>query len=426
MMAVSGIGFLRLNIDDPHGLDSYVLGFLLPALVCVIAYPLANLLDNANIVMLFLLEVFLCALWLGQGPSLVAAFASVLLFDFLFVPPQFALLTTSVEHIVTLVVMLVVALWTGQLAAILLSQNRALQLSEERTGALYHMARELTGAVDQQQMRDIAACYPANLAADSLMAIAGERLHYAEMAQANYVHSEAERLRASILSSLSHDLRTPLTALVGLTETLSVQGERLSPPVQRDMVEAVHEQAVRLADMVTKLLDLARLSAGKLALNHEWQSLEEVTGSALSLLKPLLQQHHQQVQVTIPSDFPLLAFDAVLIERVIGNLLENAAKHCPDHTLIRVSARIVGDGAELCVADNGPGFPPHVLLMNTHQTTAVSGLGLAICAEIIKAHQGQLRLETGENGGARACLTLPLGIPPLMEDEPKEELLSYE
>ena len=426
MMSVSSIGFLRLNMDGRHGLDSYVLGLLLPVLVCVIAYPLVNLLDSANIVMLFLLEVFLCALWLGQMPSLVAAFASVLLFDFFFVPPQFALLTTSIEHIVTLVVMLVVALLTGQLTAVLLSQNRALQLSEERTSALYRMARELTGAVDQQQIRDIAAGYPTTPAADSLMAIAGERLHYAEMAQVQYVQIETERLRASILSSLSHDLRTPLTALVGLTETLNVQSGQLPPPVQRDMVEAVHEQSVRLADMVTKLLDLARLSAGKLTLNKEWQSLEEVTGSALSLLKPLLLQHHQQVQVSIPPEFPLLAFDAVLIERVIGNLLENAAKHCPDHTLIRVSVRIVGDGAELCVADNGSGFPAHVLLMNTHQTTAVSGLGLAICAEIIKAHQGQLRLETGENGGARACLTLPLGIPPLMEDEPEEELLSYE
>lgn len=426
MMSVSSIGFLRLNMDAPHGLDSYVLGLLLPVLVCVIAYPLVNLLDSANIVMLFLLEVFSCALWLGQMPSLVAAFASVLLFDFFFVPPQFALLTTSIEHIVTLVVMLVVALLTGQLTAVLLSQNRALQLSEERTSALYRMARELTGAVDQQQIRDIAAGYPTTPAADSLMSIAGERLHYAEMAQIQYVQIETERLRASILSSLSHDLRTPLTALVGLTETLNVQSGQLPTPVQRDMVEAVHEQAVRLADMVIKLLDLARLSAGKLTLNKEWQSLEEVIGSALSLLKPLLLQHHQQVQISIPPDFPLLAFDAVLIERVIGNLLENAAKHCPDHTLICVSARIVADSAELCVADNGSGFPPHVLLMNTHQTSAVSGLGLAICAEIIKAHQGQLRLETGEDGGARACLMLPLGIPPLMEDEPEEELLSYE
>lgn len=425
-MSVSSIGFLRLNMDDPHGLDSYLLALLLPVLVCVISYPLVSLLDSVNIVMLFLLEVFLCALWLGQGPSLLAAFTSVLLFDFFFVPPQFALLTTSIEHIVTLVVMLVVALWTGQLAAALLSQNRALQLSEEHTRALYSMAKELTGAVDWQQMHDIAAHYPSTPGTDSLMAIASERLHYAEMVQANHVQIETERLRASILSSLSHDLRTPLTALVGLTETLNVKGGQLPPIVQRDMVEAVHEQAVRLADMVTKLLDLARLSAGKLTLNKEWQSLEEVTGSALNMLKPLLLQHHQQVQVSIPPDFPLLTFDAVLMERVIGNLLENAAKFSPDNSLIHVSARITEAYAEMCIIDNGPGFPPQVLLMNTSNAPVITGLGLAICAEILKAHQGQLRLESHAGGGACACFTLPFGIPPLMEDEPEEEPLSYE
>ncbi|WMP15863.1 DUF4118 domain-containing protein [Thiothrix lacustris] len=420
--------FSRLSLQpgSPGGVKAYVLACLATLLVGALTFPFHDDMGNANVVMLFLLEVFLCALWLGQKPSLLAALLAVFLFDFFFVPPKYALLTNSIKYIVMLVVMLLVALLTGQMAGRLLAQNRELQASEERTRALYRMARELAGASNSQQVEEITVRYPANAATGSLLEIACQRLHYAELAQMSHVQSEAERLRASILSSLSHDLRTPLTALVGLTETLNVQSGQLPPPVQRDMVEAVHEQSVRLADMVTKLLDLARLSAGKLTLNKEWQSLEEVTGSALSLLKPLLLQHHQQVQVSIPPEFPLLAFDAVLIERVIGNLLENAAKHCPDHTLIRVSVRIVGDGAELCVADNGSGFPAHVLLMNTHQTTAVSGLGLAICAEIIKAHQGKLHLETGENGGARACLTLPLGMPPLMEDEPEEELLSYE
>lgn len=139
-MSNDSLWFSRLNLDNPYGIESYVLAILLAILVSVVSYPLVNVLDIANIIMLFLLEVFLCALWLGQGPSLVAALASVLLFDFFFVPPQFALLTTSVEHIVTLIVMLLIALLTGQITATLLAKNQALHLSEELTNSLYRLS----------------------------------------------------------------------------------------------------------------------------------------------------------------------------------------------------------------------------------------------------------------------------------------------
>jgi K+-sensing histidine kinase KdpD len=426
-------GSLSLQPGNPGGVKAYVLAFVTTLLVGALTFPFHEEIGNANVIMLFLLEVFLCALWLGQKPSLLAALLAVFLFDFFFVPPQYALLTNSLKYIVMLVVMLLIALLTGQMAARLLAQNRELQASEERTRALYRMARELAGAGNPQQVDEIAAHYPANSATGSLLEIARQRLHYAELAQASHVQVEAERLRASILSSLSHDLRTPLTALVGLTETLNVRGGQLPPLVQRDMLEAVHEQAVRLADMVTKLLDLARLSAGKLSMNKEWQSLEDVTGSAVSLLKSLLLQRRQQVQVVIPPDFPLLAFDSVLMERVIGNLLENAAKFSPVDTTIHINARIVENHAEVCIADHGPGFPRHILSMADNAVAGervgkppVTGLGLAICAGILKAHQGHLRLDSGEGGGACACFTLPLGIPPLMEDEPEEESLLYE
>lgn len=422
-MVLMDLPFLRLQPGSISGVKAYVLACLVTLLVGALTFPFHDDMGNANVVMLFLLEVFLCALWLGQKPSLLAALLAVFLFDFFFVPPKYALLTNSLKYSVMLVVMLLIALLTGQMAGRLLAQNRELQASEERTRALYRMARELAGASSPVQVDEIAARYPVNAAAGSLLDIARQRLHFAELAQTSHVQMESEHLRNSILSSLSHDLRTPLTSLVGLTEILNLQGQSLSP-VQQDMVEAVHEQAVRLAEMVTKLLELARLSAGKLILNKEWQSLEEVSGSALSLLKPLLLQRHQQVKITIPPNFPLLEFDAVLIERVMGNLLENAAKHCPEHSLIRVNARIAGECAELCIADNGSGFPQHVLLMKT--SVPATGLGLAICKEILHAHQGQLRLEASAEGGACACFTLPLGIPPLMDDELEEEDALYE
>lgn len=409
--------FARLNLDQPNGWESYTLAALLPVVVGMVCFPLAEFTDSANIVMMFLLEVFLCALWLGKGPALMAAFASVLLFDFLFVPPRYALLTNSVEHIVTLVVMLLVALLTGQMAGKLLEQNHALYVSEEQTRSLYRMARELAGAANPEQVDAIAARYPASPGAGSLLEIARERLHFAHMVEAQHLQVESERLRNSILSSLSHDLRSPLTALVGLTETLQMQEKSLSPS-QQEAVEAVHEQSVRLANMVSKLLDLARLSAGKFPVRKEWQSLLDVTGAALDLLEPALTRH--SVNVHIPADFPLLEFDAVLIERVIGNLLENAAKYTPAGTSIGILAQLEGSHAKVCICDDGPGLPEKIL---TSGTSRLEGLGLTICETILKVHGGSLILERRPSRGACACFTLPLGNPPNIDNEPEERFV---
>ena len=418
-----------MNVDHPPGWESYVLAVLFPLLVCIVGVPFMGVLDIANIVMLFLLEVFLCAVWLGKSPSLIAALVSVLLFDLIFVPPYFAVLTTSMDHIVTLVVMLLIALLTGQMTAKLLAQNRALHVSEERVTALYRMASELAGALDLKEVEAVADKYPENDATVSLLSIARQRLQFAEMAHAHELQMESERLRSSILSTLSHDLRTPLTALVGLTETLNTESQAL-PTMQRDMVEAIHEQSVRLAEMVTKVLDLARLSAGKVNLNKEWQPIDEVIGTALKLLSLTLA--NRPIRIHIPKDFPLLAFDAVMIERVIGNLLENASKYSPPSTAITVSVTQVGDMAEVRICDSGQGFPSHIVSAQVNLGDSgcnygerSSGLGLAICTAILKAHDGQLRLLPNPNGvGGCACFMLPLGTPPTMDDELDEDEIS--
>ncbi len=409
--------FLRLQPGSPGGAKAYILACLATVLVGGLTFPFHEEMGNANVIMLFLLEVFLCALWLGQKPSLLAALLAVFLLDFFFVPPQYALLTNSLKYVVMLVVMLLIALLTGQLAARLLAQNRELQASEERTRSLYRMARELAGAARPEQVDAIAAHYPTGAAAGSLLEIARQRLHFAELAQASHVQVESERLRNSILSSLSHDLRTPLTALVGLTETLHLQGEVLSP-AQQDMVEAVHEQSVRLADMVTKLLELARLSSGKLQLHKEWQALADVTGAALDLLGTALAEH--PLKLHIPADFPLLEFDAVLMERVIGNLLENAVRHTPAGTPIHLTAQVTGQQVEICVCDEGSGFA----VTDTDMKPNHAGLGLAICKAILQVHGSSLRLEKRSGGGTCACFTLPLGCPPVMDEELDEGFIT--
>lgn len=402
--------FLHLQPGSPGGVKAYVIACLVTVLIAALTFPFHEEMGNANVIMLFLLEVFLCALWLGQKPSLLAALLAVFLFDFFFVPPKYALLTNSLKYIVMLVVMLLVALLTGQLAGRLLVQNRELQASEERIRSLYRMARELAGAGSSRQVDGIAARYPANTATCSLLDIAHQRLRYAELAQTAHVQAESERLRSSILSSLSHDLRTPLTALVGLTETLHLEGQALSP-AQQDKVYAVHEQSVRLADMVTKLLELARLSSGKQELRKEWNSLLDVTGAAMDLLKPALADH--PVTVHIPADFPLLEFDAVLMERVIGNLLENAVRHTLTGTRIQLTAQITGQEADVCVCDEGNGFAVVDMGMKPNH----AGMGIAICKAILQVHGSSLRLEKRSGGGTCACFTLPLGCPPVMDEE---------
>jgi len=257
-----------------------------------------------------------------------------------------------------------------------------------------------------------------------LAAIAVERLRYAEAAKATQVQVEGERLRNSVLSSLSHDLRTPLTALVGLADTLVIAGDAL-PPTHRETSQALKEQAVKLAGTVHNLLDLARLNAGRVGLRKEWQPLEEVVGAAIKLLRSALAQH--LLTVELDPDLPLLEFDALLIERVIGNLLENAGKHTPPGTAIAITAHRDGHQAIVSVCDHGPGFPVggELLAPFDHGETPTGkrgiGLGLAICKAIVEAHGGRLTLDNPSEGGGCARFSLPLGSPPAIEEETGEE-----
>jgi two-component system sensor histidine kinase KdpD len=188
----------------------------------------------------------------------------------------------------------------------------------------------------------------------SLVAIAVERLHYVDVANQAQMEMASERLRTSILSALSHDLRTPLTAIVGLADSLTVQKPPL-PEAAHETAAAIRDQAARLCGMVTNLLDMARLAAGNVKPRKEWQVLEEVAGAAVQLLGRSLAGH--RVAIELPFAMPLIEFDAVLIERVLCNLLENAAKYSAPGSAITIGARLEGGFAHLCVADEGPGFP---------------------------------------------------------------------
>jgi len=277
------------------------------------------------------------------------------------------------------------------------------------------LAIEATGphwllAPEQRQQLDAFA---------ALAAIALERVHYIEVAQEALVKIESERLRNSLLAALSHDLRTPLTSLMAQAESLARSAPPLAP-AQRGMADALREEMLRMSMLVTNLLDMARIESGEVRLKLQWQPVEEVIGSALRASRAALAG--RAVETQVPADLPLVQYDAVLIERVLCNLLENAGKYTPPGATVIVSAALHGAWLEIGVADNGPGLPPgqeeavFEKFMRGERESAKPGvgLGLAICRAIVGAHGGAIHAASRAGGGAAFVFRLPLGTPPAM------------
>ncbi|WP_150623640.1 sensor histidine kinase [Pandoraea captiosa] len=271
----------------------------------------------------------------------------------------------------------------------------------------------MIGTPEQQRLLDTFAAQ---------IALALERVHYVEIAQDALVTMESERLRNSLLSAISHDLRTPLTSIVGFASMLS-RNAQTPGPLRLELVDAIHEEAQRMTGLVTNLLDMAKLQAGGVQLNRQWQMLEEVVGTSLRACRRMLGGH--EVTTRLPADLPLLRVDAVLLERLFTNLLENAAKYSPVGSHIEIAARVAGEDVEVSVSDDGPGLPPGMegrifeKFMRGEKESAKPGigLGLAICRAIVEAHGGKIHATNVTDGhGARFIFTLPVETPPAAPD----------
>jgi two-component system sensor histidine kinase KdpD len=477
------------------------------------ALPLREWLNAANIVMIFLLAVFVTSVLLGRGPAVLAAFFSVALFDFFFVEPHLSFAVADTQYLVTFAVMLAVGLIASQLVARLAERTAEAQARESDTRALYDLARNLGAALDVDQVigitgeflrhRDIditaliadgtgpdtpfhqygdrhlagleqsfarsayerqsvvevgalagmgvavvflplkaptrvrgvlavaprtgdseaiRAYRPLLEAVASLVAMIVERLHYADAVQHSELEVAAERLRTSILAALSHDLRTPLTSLVGLADSLAHEQPPL-PEGARETAGIIREQAQAMHHLLSNLLEMARLQSGAVTLRTAWQAFDEVVGSSTRLLAAVLAE--RRLDVEVQRDLPLVCFDAVLLERVMCNLLENAAKYSAPGAQVRVRVRTCDPWLDVSVCNDGPGFPPERidklfdLFVRGERESAVAGtgMGLAICKAIVLAHGGTI---AAENLPGVACVRfrLPLGVPPVIEEEP--------
>jgi two-component system sensor histidine kinase KdpD len=470
-------------------------------------------LAEANVVMVFLLGVAVVASRFGRGPAIVAAVANVLVFDFLFVPPNFSFTFNDAQYVLTFGVMLGIGLLISHLTSRVRERLRASQQQEQRTAALFRLTRQLSEVAGSefliqtagQQLAEIfagdvllysrgangvvalrfgeetqAARHEINglvaqWVADhgrsagagtdtlpnatalfvpvigsqrtvgalgvrpgdaqrfldpeqrrlldtcaSLIALSIERDQSVLDAAESRLQAEAEQMRSSLLSSVSHDLRTPLAAIAGAASSLLEAPPADNLPTRAELLHGIVDESRRLTRLVDNLLEMTRLESGTATPSRQWHVLEEIIGSALARLRNELRQH--TVTVEVPTDLPLVFVDGLLMEQVLVNLLDNAVRYTPSGSRIELTATGLPDHIEIRLRDNGPGLPigSEARLFDkftrgpnpTTDGRRGVGLGLAICRAVVEAHKGKIRAVNHPAGGAEFIINLPREQPP--------------
>jgi two-component system sensor histidine kinase KdpD len=390
----------------------------------------------------------------------MAAVLGVLSFDFFFLPPRWSF-HLSTPDLVSLLLLLAIAVSIGHLADRLRQQAVSAKKEQVRAQAVAMLSRDFAGAFTVEQVSGIAVAGIAEafgfvarveLDADaqapegwsalpmraprkvrgtllvpvavlgkedrefletlaSLTGLAVERIHFVEVARDALLRMEGERLRNQILSTLSHDLRTPLTGI--LAGVGSVEEELPSGDERRAKLSGVASEARRMADLVENLLELSRLQSGGVALRRDWNSAVELLDAALR--QRIAHLGGRQVDVDVQDTVPLVWCDGVLVERVLVNLLDNAVRHTPPETPLRLWAEPFDGAVRFGLDDGGPGFDDAKI----DEETRRGRIGLSLCRSIAQTHGGRMLVERSPLGGARVALELPLDRTP--PDPPDEE-----
>ncbi|MGH6817162.1 MAG: DUF4118 domain-containing protein [Methylovirgula sp.] len=483
------------------------LGFV--AAACIAALILRQTFAVSNLALVFLVGVLMSAVNFGLWPSLFACLASVLAFNFFFLPPLYTFTIADPENVVALFFFGVVAVIASNLMARLRAQAIAAQRRARITEELYLFSRKLAGAADldavlwatvyqialllkvrvvlllpeegrlalkagfppedQLDDADLAAAqwsFEKNQAAgrgadtlpgakrlftpmrtgrgavgvigidsdrtgpllmpeesrllDSLSdqaSLAIERIYLARDIAMARLAAETDRLRQALLTSISHDLRTPLASIIGSASSLVAHGEAIDPPVRIALLRTIQEEAERLNRFIGNLLDMTRLESGSLAPRASLVDLSDLVGAALQRGQRILSEH--KIEIALEPELPMLSLDVVLMEQVLFNLLDNAAKYAPQGSTIAISARRNGDGVRLEIADEGEGIPQtdcelifdkFYRVHRTDRQRVGTGLGLAICRGFVEAMGGTI---TAGNRTDRigAIFTLRLPVP---------------
>ena len=248
------------------------------------------------------------------------------------------------------------------------------------------------------------------------VSLALERDRSTMEAQEALIHAKSQELRTALLSSVSHDIRTPLAVIAGASSSLlkADAGDKLPAETRLDLLHTIFEESDRLSRLVENLLRMTQLDSGQMQIEKDWHPVEDVVGSALHRLRHALGE--RPVKVELPEEMLMGYFDAVLLEQVLVNLLENAVRYTPSGSPIRICAEQAKRGIAVFVQDQGPGIPPGELdsIFHTFQRgsgsktdTRGAGLGLAICRAIMQVHGGTIGAGNALGGGAVFRLWLP-------------------
>jgi two-component system sensor histidine kinase KdpD len=500
-------------------IEPYVRSLVMVGIALGVAYLIHQFVEVASLSLIFLMAVLLSAISYGLGPSLFASAASLVAYDFFFIPPLYSFTIDDPEDVIALSVFLLVAMLVSNLAAHTRNQAKSAADRARTTAELYAFSRKLAGIANvddllwattyqiasmlkvravvllpEGETLALRAAYPpedqidaADLAAarwtwihnraagrdsdtlpgakrlflplrtgrssvgvlgidrdqpgalltpddrrllDALAdqtAVALERIRLALDVDEARLMAETERLRSALLTSISHDLRTPLASILGSVTSLRSYGDAYDEATRDELTATIQEEAERLNRFVGNLLDMTRLESGALEPKRSLIDLSDIVGTALQRSAKVLARHH--LEVDLPADLPALDVDFVLFEQVLVNLLDNAAKYAPSGSLIQIRSRRIDDSITIAVIDEGDGIPPgdleHIFdkfyrVHATDRQRAGTGLGLAICRGFVEALGGHIvATNRPDRRGAVLTITMPVPVqrPPLPEPQ---------
>ena len=410
-------------------------GYLEATLVVIasiaVAYAVRRYMPHASLSLVFLTGVLVVAARAGLWPSLYASLLSFEALNYLFTPPYYTFEVADDGDVATLLFFLLAAAIAGNLAARMRREIERRRASLKRISSLQAFSREMVSVTREQEVfealdRHLAAATGQpeqdELARDlrEQATIALERTRLVGDLEEARVVSETERLRSALLSSVSHDLRTPLASIIGSATSLLEYRSTLSAADERELLTTVVEESRRLDRYIQNLLDMTRLGEGRLTLKRDWVDLHDIVSSARQRLGESLAA--VRLEVALGADVPLLWVHGVLLEQAFVNLLDNAINFSPPGGTITIAASRDGDSLRVDVCDEGPGIPVaerekifdmfYTVRHGDRRPTGGTGLGLAICRGMIGAHGGSIAALDGR-GGKGTCMRilLPLAQP---------------
>ena len=447
----------------------FVWGALTNVVTTTIAFSLVPYAELAHLMIIHLLGAVLISTRYGMVVSTLTAVTGALAFDYFCIPPIFAFALPDSHGVITFTGILVVALFVCWLNQGVRLQRAAAHASEARTQSLCELSLDLSQVTSLSELAERAERHLRRLFGNKTRLLPGDhgpaeasahlqpigaegqrfgyievdadplraretaerqlllvacadrvadalkRLALSEAARRATVDADLERNRNALLSAVSHDMKTPLASILTAgTSLLSASRLERSPPTFRELLETIVQEAERMNDLITNLLNATRLESGAAALNKEPEALDDLIFGVLSRLSGRLSG--RAVSVDVPDDLPLVPLDAALVDQVLLNLLENVLRYTPINSPIDIQVSFGENAVAVDVCDRGPGVPAterEKVFEKFYRGQAArrndggTGLGLTICRAVARAHDGDMSILSRDGGGAIVRFTLP-------------------